>query len=160
MKSLIKFCFLLAVLLPVQLTAQTEYFRLICPLNEATLVLPSKKAIKYAEPDLTIVLTSNQDTVVKAVYIGRITNVEFDEDSKNGVVLYSRINNKDYYCWYTGINRLAVHRNEAIKAGQPIGYISPGGKIELLMYEFETPVDATKYLDCRGMMNWKAASSD
>jgi len=148
MNRVVKLCFVLALLLPVSLMAQNDNFRLICPLNEAVVVPPPKKAIKYTEPDLSIVLTSIPDTVVKAVYIGRITNVELDEDMKNGVVLYSRINNNDYYFWYTGINRLAVHRNEAIKAGQPIGYISPGAKIELIMYQFETPVDATKYLDC------------
>jgi hypothetical protein len=147
MKQVVKLCLMLA-LLPTSLLGQNDNFRLICPLNEATVVLPPKNAIKYDETDLCIVLVSIPDTVVKAVYKGRITNVEFDEETKNGVVMFARINNKDYYFWYTGINKLLVHKNETIKAGQPLGFISPGGKIELMMYQFETPVDAAKYLDC------------
>jgi hypothetical protein len=148
MKKVVKLCLLLGLLLPASLVAQNDNFRLFCPLNEATIVPPPKNAVKYDQKDFCIVLTSSLDTVVKAVYIGRITNVEFDEDSKNGVVLYSRINNKDYYFWYTGLDKLVVHKNVSIKAGQPLGFILPGGKIELLMYQVETPVDITNYLDC------------
>ena len=148
MKRVVKLCLLLGLFLPANLVAQNDNFRISCPLNEARIVPPPKNAIKYNEQDFCIVLTSSPDTVVKAVYIGRITNVEFDEETKNGVVLYSRINNKDYYFWYTGLDKLVVHKNVSIKAGQPLGFISPGGKIELLMYEVETPVDITNYLDC------------
>jgi hypothetical protein len=147
MKRVFKLCLVLA-LLPAVLLAQNDHFRLICPLNEAIFVTPQKNAIKYDAPDLCIVLVSSPDTVVKAVYKGRITNIEFDEEMKRGVVLYSKINNTDYYFWYTGINKLLVHKNETVKAGQTLGFISPGGKIELMMYQFETPVDAAKYLDC------------
>jgi hypothetical protein len=155
MNRVVKLCFVLALLLPVSLMAQNDSFRLICPLNDETLVPPPKNAIKYDETDFCIVLVSISDTVVKAVYNGRITNVEFDEETKNGVVMYAKINNKDYYFWYTGMNKLLVHRNETVKAGQTLGFISPGAKIELLMYQFETPVDATKYLDCKGLIKEK-----
>ena len=148
MKRVVKLCLLLGLLLPARLVGQNDNFRISCPLNEATIVPPLKNAVKYDQKDFCIVLTSIPDTVVKAVYIGRITNVEFDEETKNGVVLYSRINNKDYYFWYTGLDSLIVHKNGTIKAGQPLGFISPVGKIELLMYEVETPVDITKHLDC------------
>jgi len=151
MKSLIKYYFLWAFLLPLSLLAQNDNFRLFCPMNEATLVPPPKNAVKYDEQDFCLVLVSITDTVVKAVYNGKITNVEFDEETRNGVVMYSRINNKDYYFWYTGINKLLVHRNENVIAGQPLGFILPGAKIELLMYQLETPVDATIYLDCMGL---------
>ena len=151
MKRVIKLCLIFALFLPVSLLAQNSEFRLVCPLNEATVVPPPKNALKYAEPDYCIVLVSIPDTIVKAVYDGKITNVEFDEDTKNGVVFYSKINNKDYYFWYTGLSKLIVRRNDKVTAGQALGYISKGDKIELLMYQFETPVDATKYLDCKGL---------
>ncbi len=155
MKRLVKLICIVALLLPVNLAAQKDSIRLVCPLNEATVVPPPKNAIKYNEPDLCVVLVSIQDTVVKAVYNGKITNVEFDEETLNGVVMFAKINNKDYYFWYTGMSKLLVHRNDVVKAGQALGYISQGHKIELLMYQFETPVDPTKYLDCKGIQKTK-----
>jgi hypothetical protein len=151
MKRLVKLTCLLALMLPVQMLAQKDSIRLVCPLNDATVVPPPKNALKYNEPDLCVVLVSIPDTIVKAVYNGKITNVEFDEESLNGIVMYAKINNKDYYFWYTGMNKVLVHRNDVVKAGQALGYISPGHKIELLMYQFETPVDPIKYLDCKGI---------
>jgi Peptidase family M23 len=152
MKRVIKLCYILSFLLPFDLMAQKVEFRLSCPLNDAVVVPPPKNAIKYSEQDYCIVLVSkNSDTVVKAVYEGKVTNVEFTDETKNGVVIYSRINNKDYYFWYTGLNKLLVKRNDKINAGQGLGYISPGDQIELLMFQFETPVDPIKYLDCKGM---------
>ena len=133
-------------------TAQQNTFPLVCPLNEATVVPPPKNAVQLDEPDLCIVLTSIPDTVVKAMGIGRITNTEDTEESGLGVVLFAKVNGKDYYFWYTGLNKLLVRRNDVVKPGQPIGYITPGSKIELTMYEFETPVDPLKYLDCKGVI--------
>lgn len=152
MKRVVKLCFILSFLLPFDLMAQNFEFRLSCPLNDAVVVPPPENAIKYTEQDYCIVLVSkNSDTAVKAVYEGKVTNVEFTDETRNGVVFYSRINNKDYYFWYTGLNKLLVRRNDKITAGQVLGYISPGDKIELLMFQFETPVDPIKYLDCKGM---------
>jgi hypothetical protein len=45
-----------------------------------------------------------------------------------------------------------VKRNESVKAGQAIGYIAPGEKIEMLMYQFETQLDPSKYLDCNRVL--------
>ncbi len=153
MKSLMIFCLTAFFPLPVGLFAQNDNFRLVCPLNEATLVLPEKNTIRYVEPDLTTMLVSSSDTIVKAVYSGRITNTEFNDDAGHGLVLYARINKTDYYFWYTGMCKLAVQRNETVLAGQPLGFLRPGAKMELLMYRFETPLDVTKYLDCDCTMN-------
>lgn len=142
----------MAVFGATEISAQTDSLRLLCPLNDATVVPPPKNALKMDETDLCIVLISVPDTVVKAVGGGRITNVEFTEENGSGVVLFSRINGKEYYFWYTGMNQLLVKRNSVVKAGQPLGYISPGSKIELTMYEFETPVDPLKHLDCKGVL--------
>lgn len=153
MKSMVKSCLVAAILyLPVSVSAQNQNFRLICPLDDAIVVPPPKNAMQLDEPDLCIVLSSIPDTVVKAVGLGRVTNTEFTEETGHGVVMFSKINGKDYYFWYTGLNKLLVRRNDVVKIGQPLGYISSGAKIELAMYEFETPVDPTKHLDCKGIL--------
>jgi Peptidase family M23 len=153
MKKLVRLCLLTIVMLPGRLMAQQDSsIHLICPLNEATVVPPPKNALKLDLPDLCIVLVSIPDTTVKAVANGRITNVEFDEETQNGVVMYARLNGKDYYFWYVGMNKLVVHKNELVKVGQPLGYVSPGNKIEMNMYQFETPLDPTKYMDCKGVL--------
>jgi len=152
MKSLFKICMLMGFLLPGTLMAQKDNIKLICPLNEAVVVPPPKNVIHYDEPDLCIVLQSIPDTIVKSVGTGRVTNTEFTEETKGGVVLFVKINGKDYYFWYTGLSKVLVRRNEVVKIGQPLGYVGQGERIELLMYEFETPVDPTNYLDCKGVL--------
>ncbi len=152
MNRLVKAFISLVLIIPIGLSAQQDSIRLICPLDEAIVVPPPKNVLKMEDPDYCISLTSVPDTVVKAVASGRITNVEFDDETKNGVVIFARLNNKDYYFWYTGMNKLAVRKNELIKQGQPIGFISPGEKIEMTMYQFETPIDPTKYLNCKNVI--------
>jgi len=150
MKKLVKACvFTIVLFMPVCLLAQSDSLKLICPLNDATVVPPPKNQIKLDQEDLCIVLISTPDSVVKAIGAGRITNIEYTEESGNGVVLFSRINGKEYYFWYTGMNKLLVRRNDAVKVGQPIGYVTPGERIELTMYEFETPIDPLKHLSCK-----------
>ncbi len=150
---MLKHCLILALLYsPAGLFAQKDSLRLICPLNEATVVPPPKNAVRFDPPDYCIVLSSRPDTIVKAGANARVTNTEMDEDGKYGVVLFVRHHNKDYYFWYTGLSRLVVRRNENLKAGQTIGYIKPGDNIELLMFDFETPVDPVGYLDCKGVL--------
>lgn len=140
------------LLLPHQLLAQKDSIRLFCPLEEAVVVPPPKNTIQYDPPDLCIVLTSLPDSIVKSVANARVTNVEIDEEGKYGVVIFSKINNKDYYFWYTGLNKTVVSKNTLIKAGQPIGIIDPGGRVEMLMYQFETQLDPSKYLDCKNVL--------
>jgi hypothetical protein len=153
MKSLFKTgLFILSICLPASLLAQSDSLRLICPLNDATVVPPPANQVKFDQQDLCIVLVSIPDSVVKAIGTGRITNVEYTEESGNGVVLFSRINGKEYYFWYTGMNKVIVRRNDAVKVGQPIGYVTPGERIELTMYEFETPIDPLKHLSCKEVL--------
>jgi len=154
MKRLVKYCLLIVLLyVPgIDLLAQKDSIKLVCPLNEAIVVPPPKNVIRYDEEDLCIVLQSIPDTVVKSVGLGRVTNTEFTEESKNGVVVFVKLNGKDYYIWYTGLTKLLVRRNDVVKPGQPLGYVSSGERIELIMYEFETPVDPIKFLDCKGVL--------
>ena len=145
----VKVCLLIALLLALESGAQQNTFPLPCPLNDATVVPPPKNAVKFDEPDLCVVLMSLPDTIVKSIGTGRITNTENTEETGYGIVMFAKINGKDYYFWYTGMNKLLVKRNDVVKPGQAVGTISPGSKIELTMYEFETPVDPIKFLDCK-----------
>jgi hypothetical protein len=146
--------YLFILLLPIGVYAQTDSLRLMCPLDEAVVVPPSKNAIRYDPPDLCIVLMSKPDSIVKACIESRVTNVEQNEEGTWDIVLFyrNRRTNKDYYFWYTGLTRSIVRRNEILKMGQALGHISPGGKMEMLMYEFETQLDPSKYLDCKTVL--------
>lgn len=134
--------------LPVLLFAQKDSIWLQCPLNEATVVPPPKNEIHYDEPDLCIVLFSRPDTVAKACFSGKVTNVEQTDDGKWDVVFYY----KDYYFWYSGLTKVIVRRNDNLKTGQPVGYITPGNKMEMLLFKFETPLDPIRFLDCKGVL--------
>ena len=139
---------------PAVLLAQKDSIWLTCPLNNAIVVPPPKDAIRYDPPDLCIVLVSKPDTIVKACIDGRITNVERNDEGTWDVVFFykDRLRNKEYYFWYAGMKNTIVKRNEMVKTGQEIGTINSGEKIEMLMYEFETQLDPTKYLDCKGVL--------
>ncbi len=154
MKRLVKLTLLWGLIMPCTLIAQNDSIRLSCPLNEAVVVPPPKNIIHYDVPDLCIVLQSIPDSVVKACSGGTITNVTKSEEENGGweVVMFTRYKNKEYYFWYSGLEKIIVRRNEGVKSGQALGFIKPGGKIELLMYDFETQVDPTHYLDCKGVL--------
>lgn len=154
MQRLVKPAMLVAFMLPVLLQAQTESLRLKCPLDEAVIIPPPKNAMKYDITDLCIVLTSIPDSIVKACTTGKVTNVMQNEDdnSKWEVVIFRNYKGKDYYFWYSGLEKIIVRRNEVVQEGQSLGFIKPGANIELLMYDFETPIDPTKFLDCKGIL--------
>ena len=154
MKRLFILALLSGLLMPSILQAQKDSIRLVCPLNDATVVPPPKNAIEFDLPDLCIVLSSVPDTIVKACTSARVTNVVKNEDEggKWEVVIFCKYKDKEYYFWYTGLEKVIVRRNELLKEGQAIGFIKPSGTIELLMYDFETQVDPTKYLDCKNVL--------
>jgi hypothetical protein len=120
-----------------------EPLHALCPLIDAKEV--TEKLPYSLGKEAKIILSSSSDTTVKAGVAGTITNVQQDEEKKWIVVLEY----KTYYLWYSGISRLAVRADQKIKAGDPIGYITPGGKIELHVFDFETPVEPKAVLDCK-----------
>ncbi len=130
------------------LSAQKDSIWLKCPLDDALVVPPPKNIMRYDEPDLCIVLVSIPDTTVKAVISGRVSNVIKNEDGKWDVVFY----HKDYYFWYSGLLHSMVKRGDNVMTGQPLGTIPMGGKLEFLMFNFETPMDPVKYLDCKNVL--------
>lgn len=143
----------LLIIIPACSWSQVDStIRLACPLEDAIVVPPPKNAIHYDPPDLCVVLMSKPDTSVKAVLDARVTNVEIDEEGRYGVVLFAKIKGKDYYFWYTGLKKAIVSRHNMVKKGQPLGYITAGEKIEMLMFQFETPVDPSRHLDCKGVL--------
>jgi hypothetical protein len=152
MKGLLIAALLLSLSLPFRGNAQNDSIRLSCPLLEATVIPPPLNKIHYDPPDLCIVLASIPDTIVKACIDGKVTNVEPSDEGDWEVVLFVKYNKKDYYFWYSGLSSVSVKRNDVVKTGQAIGAMLSGGSIELLMYDFETQVDPTPYLDCKRIL--------
>lgn len=139
---------LLLAVLPVASIAQKKTtavapLRLLCPLNEASEVF--EKQPYSLGKELKIILSSLSDTTVKAGVNGTVTNLQQDEDRKWIVVF----NFKNYYFWYGGITKPLVREDQKIKAGDPLGIIALGGKLELHIFDFETPLDPKKVLDCK-----------
>ena len=152
MKGLLVTGLLLFLALPFQGYAQNDSIRLSCPLMEATVIPPPLNKIHYDPPDLCVVLASIPDTIVKACIAGKVTNVEADDEGGWEVVIFVKYHKKDYYFWYSGLSNASVKRNDVVKTGQDIGTIQSGGSFELLMYDFETQVDPTPYLDCKKIL--------
>jgi hypothetical protein len=117
---------------------------LACPLNGGYQPAQPKQAYEYDKPPLNIILTSATDSVVRASIDGVVSKVQRGEEGYE-IVFY----HNDYWFWYSGISKTAVRANQKIKAGDALGYIEPGQQIELLIYDFETPIDPKKYLDCK-----------
>jgi hypothetical protein len=136
---------LILVLSPVVLVAQKkDSLKLACLLDNAIESAPEKPGINAGPVQLKIVLSSATDTVVKACTDARVSNIERDEDGKWEVVFFQ----KNYFFWLSGLSKPVVKKNQKIKMGEPIGYLQPGEKIELLLYDFETPLDPKKYMKC------------
>ena len=141
-----------ALFLHVPSFAQKDSISLVCPLNNATLVKKPKQPMLFDVPEMSVLLTSATDSVVMACAQVQVTNTETDDEGKLGVVLFCRFRDKDYYFWYTGLSKLNVKRLEVLKPGQPLGLLKPGDKLEILMYDFETPVDPLRYLQCKDIL--------
>jgi hypothetical protein len=144
MKALV---YLLIILfcLPFSLLAQKkDSLKLSCPLNEAVEPPPEKQPYSLGVEELKIVLKSPSDTTVKACISGTITNVMRDDDG-TWIVMF---NHKDYYFLYSGLSKTTVRKGQKVQNGDAIGMLKPGEKIELQVYDFETPLDPKKYLNC------------
>jgi len=144
-------CLLVVIFLPLGLLAQRRGVgqkdslpKLICPLNQAIEPPAEKQAYDLGVSQPKIILTSATDTTVKACISGTVTNVMRDEEGKWEVMF----NNKDYYFYYSGITKVKVVKGQKLQGGDGIGIIKPGDKIELMVYDFETPLDPKRYLSC------------
>jgi hypothetical protein len=145
---LIVFCLPLGLLAQRRGVGQKDSLsKLLCPLNQAVEPPPEKQAYDLGVSQPKIILTSATDTTVKACINGTVTTVMKDEDGKWEVMF----NNKDYYFYYSGITKVKVVKGQRLQGGDAIGIINPGDKIELMIYDFETPLEPKRYLNC-----WKA----
>lgn len=114
-----------------------------CILFRAKDITPKEdRADGMKEPKL--VLLSDIDTTVKAAMDVVISKVQRDQEGKWEVVYY----HQDYWFWISGISKVTVRPNQKVKAGDAIGINEPGQPVELLVYDFETPVDPKKYMKC------------
>lgn len=139
-----KYLLLVFLCLPLHLLAQKkDTLRLTCLLNNAT-EHQEKQAVKMGPKELKLILSSTTDTLVKACADAVISTIQRDEEGKWDIVF----NQKDYWFWLTGVSKVTVKKDQRIKAGDTIGIIQPGEKIELLLYDFETPLDPKKYMNC------------
>ena len=140
-----KYLLLAFLCLPFTVLAQKkETLRLVCLLNNATEPPPEKQGINLGAKELKIVLSSLTDTLVKACTDAVISKLERDEEGKWDIVFY----HKNYWFWLSGLSKVVVRKDQKVKTGDTLGHLMPGQKIELLLYDFETPIDPKKYMNC------------
>ena len=141
------FCLLLPCLLIAQkrnVKPVKESLIISCILNDAKEPAPEKEAFDMGTEELKLVLQSATDTVVKASMDGVVSTIQREPEGTYELVYY----HNDYWFWLSGLTKVTVSKNAKIKNGQPIGIIEAGKKIELLLFDFETPADPKKYLNC------------
>ena len=116
---------------------------LSCILFQARDLTPKDEGAGVSK-ELKLVLASATDSLVKAGMDAVISKVQRGQDGKWEVVYY----HQDYWFWMSGIEKVAVRPNQQVKAGEAIGINEPGQPVELLVYDFETPLDPKHYLKC------------
>lgn len=146
LQSLIMNKFLLSALALVTVltaSAQKDTIQLQCPLKDASLVQQDTSGYHWDKQDQKQVMVS-KDTLVTACHDGKVSNIQMNEEGRWEVVFFF----KDYYIWYSGLDRVYVKRLQSLKAGQPVGYLFPGHELELMVYKFETQLDPRKLMGC------------
>ena len=140
------FLLLAFLFLPFSLLAQKkDTLRLACLLNDATEPTPEKKGVDFGVKELKIVLSSPTDTLVKACTEAVISTIQKDADDDTWEIVF---HHKDYWFWLSGLSKVLVRKDQKVKTGDILGYLDTGKKIELLLYDFETPIDPKKYMNC------------
>ena len=140
-----KYLLLAFLCLPLTVLAQKkDKLRLACLLDNATEHAPEKQAINLGPVEPKIILSSVTDTLVKACADVVINTVQRDEEGKWEIVF----NHRDYWFWLSGLSKVVVKKDQKVKTGDILGHLETGKKIELLLYDFETPVDPKKYMKC------------
>ncbi len=131
--------------LPLHFLAQKkDALKLTCLLDNATEHAPEKPAINLGQAEPKIILSSASDTLVKACADVTISTVQRDDEGKWEIVF----NHKNYWFWLSGLSKVVVRKDQKVKTGETLGHLETGKKIELLLYDFETPLDPKKYMNC------------
>lgn len=137
------------VLFPLSTKAQTgngegESPRFACPLREARAHVDSVALKLYGSQDLKLIISSTADSLVKSTADAVITAVQRETDGSYEIVF----NYEDFWFWLSGIHEPLVRPQQRVKKGDPIGKLKPGAKLEILLFDFETPADPLEYLPC------------
>jgi hypothetical protein len=146
MRSFFPFLFLFVFLLSAfdGNAQKPDSLKLSCPLGNATEPPAEKKSFELGIEQPKMFLTSSTDTTVKACINGTVTNVMRDEEGKYEVMFH----NKDHYFWYSGLTRAVVRKGQKVQNGEAIGMLKTGDKLEVMLYDFETPMDPKKFMNC------------
>ncbi len=141
-----KYLLLIFLFLPLTLLAQKkDSLRLTCLLNDAKERAPEKQGVDFGVKELKIVLSSATDTLVKACTDVVISTIQRDADDGSWEIVFYH---KDYWFWLSGLTKVVVRKDQKLKTGDILGHLETGKKIELLLYDFETPIDPKKYMKC------------
>jgi hypothetical protein len=115
-----------------------------CPLRDAKAHVDSAALRLFGSQDLKLIISSQTDSVVKSTADAVITAVQKEADGSYEIVF----NFEDFWFWLSGIEQPLVRPQQRIKKGEPIGKLHPGAKLEILLFDFETPADPLEYLPC------------
>lgn len=121
-----------------------DSLKFTCLLQDAVEAAPAKAGIELGAKELKLVLSSQTDTLVKACADVVISTVQRDEYGRFELVFH----HKHYWFWLSGLSSAVVRRDQKLKTGEVLGHVKRGEKIELLLYDFETPLDPKKYMKC------------
>lgn len=115
-----------------------------CPLREAKAHVDSASLRLFGSQDLKLIISSQTDSLVKSTADAVITAVQKEADGSYEIVF----NYEDFWFWLSGIEQPLVRPQQRVKKGEPIGKLHPGAKLEILLFDFETPADPLEYLPC------------
>ncbi|RYY53858.1 MAG: hypothetical protein EOO09_16500 [Chitinophagaceae bacterium] len=96
------------------------------------------------EKELKMVVSSPTDTTVLSPWDLVVSSVRRMEDGTYELVA----SHQDYWFWFSGIGKTRSYKGQVLKKGDKIGVQETGQKIELLVYDFETPVDPKLFQRC------------
>lgn len=123
---------------------QGDTLRLSCFLQNAVIHASESRNQLFNTDELKLVMSSTSDSLVKACIDGEVTTVQREADGTYEIVFFY----KDYWFWLSGLQRSTVRAKQKFRKGEPLGILTPGAKLELLLFDFETPVDPRPLMDC------------
>ncbi len=121
-----------------------DHLELACVLQGQTIKAKEKAVFSNQDEELNVFLLSATDSVVKAPVDLTVTTIKRTEEGAYELVAH----HDDYWIWFTGIEKVSVTKQQKLLKGQPLGTMQPGHALELLLYDFETPLDPVKYIRC------------
>ncbi|MFN4314901.1 MAG: hypothetical protein ACK4E0_11440 [Chitinophagaceae bacterium] len=145
MKIILLLCFA-SILLPATGLAQddTETSAFLCPLQNASIHIDSASIKMYGTAEKKLIINSKTDTLIKAPADIQIFTVQRDTDGTYEIVF----SHSDYYFWLSGVHKTLVRAGQRLPKGEAVGILATGTKLEILLFEDETPVEPTDYLPC------------